>query len=342
MSERCCANCFSDVTIKAKIEKEGVLGRCKYCGAQKVTCLDVKFLADKLEIFLYRLIEDEAGENFSEILSLYGIFSESIKQKDKFVFDVFGYDVDKKYAFSFDSGSYQNQWEGFKEEIKHGNRFFPRAEIFSSLFGRGVEDGEAVFYQLLEQLKITINTDDCMYRARISEDKLGAEQMSCPPKEKVTGGRANPVGIPYLYLAENIKTCISEVRPNNTSKISVSKFKPVSELSVLDLTDPRKMCSAATFEEEQLEAVLGYLNLLEKFSSELSRPIRPESSHLDYIPTQFLCEFIKTVPGIDGLVFNSSLSDGKNYVFFLEEKLKAEEPFLYGVTRIEHSYEELK
>jgi hypothetical protein len=29
------------------------------------------------------------------------------------------------------------------------------------------------------------------------------EEMTCPPKEFASGGRANPSGIPFLYLSHN-------------------------------------------------------------------------------------------------------------------------------------------
>ena len=47
-----------------------------------------------------------------------------------------------------------------------------------------------------------------------------------------------------------------------------------------------------------------------------SKPVLPNRTHLDYIPTQFICEFFKTVCGFHGLVFNSSFGNGKNIVLF--------------------------
>ena len=165
--------------------------------------------------------------------------------------------------------------------------------------------------------------------------------MGCPPCEIVTGGRANPLGIPYLYVADSLITCISEVRPSNSSGVYVAQITPVRELSVLDLTTPRIHCSASAFGEEQLSAVLGFLGLLELFSDELSKPIRPENSNLDYIPTQFLCEFIKSEAKFDGIVFNSSFGQGKNYVFFDGDSLTPAAPIKYIVNKTVHEYEQI-
>ncbi|WP_162235647.1 RES family NAD+ phosphorylase [Pseudomonas congelans] len=284
--------------------------------------------------------EDENGIPFADILKSYGILSNGVRQTEILVNDIFGNNTaDKRFSFNFDVASYTDQWEDFKTELKHKNRFFPKATIHSSLFSRLTPgSNEGVLFQLLEQLKIPVDVRESFFRARISEIPLVAHQMGCPPCEIVTGGRANPRGIPYLYVADSLITCISEVRPSNSSGVYVAQITPVRELSVLDLTTPRKHCSASAFGEEQLSAVLGFLGLLELFSDELSKPIRPENSNLDYIPTQFLCEFIKSEARFDGIVFNSSFGQGKNYVFFDGDSLTPATPIKYIVNKTIHEY----
>lgn len=338
---RCCDRCFQDSVVVAKIISEGQINRCSYCGTNQVSCIDPVNLADKLELFTYSLSADENGYLFSEILAFYGLFSEQVRQPPALIDDIFGDGAaSQRFQFDFNVATYTDQWEEFKVELKHKNRFFPKATIHSSLFSRSTGDStDAVLFQLLEQLKTPVNTRESFFRARISENPLGADQMGCPPRERVTGGRANPLGIPYLYVADSLHTCISEVRPSNSSSVYVSEMTPVRELFVLDLTSPRKLCSASAFGEEQLPATLGFLGLLELFSEELSKPIRPENGNLDYIPTQFLCEFIKSEAKFDGLIFNSSFGDGKNYVFFDGETLTPAEPQKYVVNKTVHEYD---
>ncbi|WP_288841892.1 RES domain-containing protein [uncultured Deefgea sp.] len=327
----------------AKINAEGEVNRCSYCGARQVCCIDPSKLVDKLELFTYGLRIDDAGVSFEEILNRYGVLSNEVRNPATLINDIFGSEsAEIRYSFEFDVASYTDQWEEFKIELKHKNRFFPKAPIHSSLFSRlapGSTDG--VLFQLLEQLKIPVDTKESFFRARISSSPLIANQMGSPPQEVVTGGRANPLGIPYLYVADTLSTCISEVRPSNSSRVYVSQITPQKELSVLDLTAPRMLCAVSAFEEEQLSAVLGLLGLLELFSKELSRPIRPENSNLDYIPTQFLCEFIKSEAKFDGLAFNSSFGDGKNYVFFDGSFLIPSEPNAYVVNRTTHDYQQV-
>ncbi|WP_255309226.1 RES domain-containing protein [Gilliamella sp. WF3-4] len=77
--------------------------------------------------------------------------------------------------------------------------------------------------------------------------------MGSPPKGTSSAGRANPIGISYLYLANNLETCISEVRPNNASSIYVSKFNiNCEDMNILDLTNPKKDTSIMAFEADAL------------------------------------------------------------------------------------------
>lgn len=51
-----------------------------------------------------------------------------------------------------------------------------------------------------------------------------------PLRDKASEGRANPKGIPYLYLATTKEAPMSEVRPWIGSDISVGQFKLISQL----------------------------------------------------------------------------------------------------------------
>ena len=161
-----------------------------------------------------------------------------------------------------------------------------------------------------------------------------------PPPEHVSGGRANPIGIPYLYLADNVETCVAEIRPSNGSKINIAKFSLIKEVNLLDITEPRKKASFMVLEEEELRLSLKYIDLLEVFSEVLSIPILPHNSNLDYIPTQFLCEYFKTICKYDGIIFKSSFGHGCNIVLFNEECVRGEENIEYlRVSKISHEYQ---
>lgn len=51
---------------------------------------------------------------------------------------------------------------------------------------------------------------------------------------------------------------------------------------------------------------------------ELTRPVLPQGAAIDYVPSQFLCEFIKKC-GYDGVVYRSAVGDGINLALFKPE-----------------------
>lgn len=131
----------------------------------------------------------------------------------------------------------------------------------------------------------------------------GAEQSDAPPKEKTSGGRANPRNISYLYIAEDVKTAILEVRPNVTQEVSVATVKITKDLRLFDFcyTDPSESEMGKSFD-------LGII------SAAFSMPNFGDENN--YYATQYVCEYIKEM-GFDGIRFYSSLNpEGKNIVLF--------------------------
>lgn len=54
---------------------------------------------------------------------------------------------------------------------------------------------------------------------------------------------------------------------------------------------------------------------------------------IDYIPSQYLCEFIKK-SGFDGVVYRSSVSEGINLALFDPAQAVGGEVELYSVTKV--------
>ena len=49
--------------------------------------------------------------------------------------------------------------------------------------------------------------------------------MGCPPNKLTSSGRANPQGIPYLYLSKTPETTLYETRASYLDELSIGKFK---------------------------------------------------------------------------------------------------------------------
>jgi hypothetical protein len=64
---------------------------------------------------------------------------------------------------------------------------------------------------------------------------------------------------------------------------------------------------------------------------ELSKPIIPKEAALEYLPSQYLCEFIKSI-GFAGVLYQSSLGEGFNLALFDDTGLDFVEKTEYIVT----------
>ena len=160
-----------------------------------------------------------------------------------------------------------------------------------------------------------------------------AEQSDAPPKDKTSGGRANPKNISYLYIAEDLKTAMMEVRPNLTQEVSVATIKILKTLRLFDFcyVDP----------EEKAGKSLD----LSIISTAFSTPNFGNEN--DYYATQYLCEFIKEL-GFDGIRFYSSLNPpGKNIVLFNTKRnpttkskdYEIVESKVYSITKLDLNYQ---
>jgi hypothetical protein len=215
------------------------------------------------------------------------------------------------------------QWETLRDEMMYRNRWFLDMTLDTDRLR-----------QLLDHLQAA-GLPRTWYRARIrsGHDGYPIEQMGAPPKRLASHGRANPAGIPYLYLGSKPATAAAEIRPHTGEVACVADFT-IPEIRAVDLRHPRKLVSPFILEDAsaigQLRADLPFL---ERLGEELTRPVLPSGAAIDYIPSQYLCEFIKK-SGFDGVVYRSSVSDGINLALFDPAQAIGGHVTLYNVARV--------
>lgn len=219
-----------------------------------------------------------------------------------------------------------NRWQHFRAELMHKNRFFPQP---------GLDLGR--LRELLPHLLLS-DTDlpSVWYRARIQDgdESFPPAEMGAPPEKRASFGRANPAGIPYLYLASDSTTAISEVRPHAGETASVADFSISANLKIVDLGDPRRTVSPFVLADENEVALLrGDISLLEQLGAELTRPVLPQAAAIDFTPTQYLCEFIKNC-SFDGVMYQSAVGDGVNIALFDPAKAEVGSVTSYRVSRV--------
>ncbi|MBI5186931.1 MAG: RES domain-containing protein [Nitrospinae bacterium] len=214
-----------------------------------------------------------------------------------------------------------DRWNIFREELKHKNRYFPQQ----------APDLEHL-RNLFSYMNLPIGeSPELMYRARCNNEErmFSVDEMKKPPERAVSGGRANPIGIPYLYTASDPLTAIAEIRPHKGDSISVAEILINKRLILADLRNPRKTISPFKLIADDVNPYIE-IEYLCKLGEELTKPILPRDAHLEYLPTQYLCEFIKHC-GFDGVVYKSSVGEGDNYAIFNDDKLTIADVFLYNV-----------
>ncbi len=124
-----------------------------------------------------------------------------------------------KVDFNQDILENHQYWEKLKEELKWSRRFLSDINYMSEELGW---DG---FFNSQRELDIK----DTYFRARVHRESgmpaYALDKMGCPPSKKVNGGRANPLGIPYLYLSDKEETVLYEIRASYLDEVSVGYFQ---------------------------------------------------------------------------------------------------------------------
>jgi hypothetical protein len=344
----CCINCFEDNILKDHIGEYGSKGECDFCGSENVHCIDPEDLADLFMpvINLYRIVEDfmptydlkhRDGEFIWEKLDQeWGIFAIEYAKQEELLHAMFPCrdpkEGDPQFLHSWvereseywgtdreTTDELNDRWNDFCKEIISENRFFPRNKIDLELLS-----------ELLSSQNYSLLPDETLYRARIAEKgkRIPPHKMGKPPAEKSIHGRANPRGIPYLYLASDPDTAIKEIRPHLNDKVSVGKFKSLESLRLVDLRNPK--IESPFLHGENLEFLVVHLDYLRILGSEISKPVDKNDPELEYLPLQYLCEFIKNT-GYDGVAYKSSMGEGYNLAIFDDRKLKCTRTTLYDV-----------
>lgn len=323
----CCEKCFKDEEIKTRIRSLKVRGNCSVCGSHNV--------------FIYNTdVDDLLKDSFNELLDIFTLIDDlpdypeerTAVLKDELYnnWDIFNVTPDKihiiiknickdrydenprffKYPVGIldmvdedilkENSILQNHtWEEFVQAITTKTRFnikYINMEILSQYFS---------------QMKLTLKAGDIFYRARICDESVGeigysSDKMGAPPCGTASGGRANPEGISYLYLSNKPKVTLYEIRAGIYDYVTIAEFKLKQDIQVVDFNAIDKI---SPFREE-IDFVNYRINRdnLKKISYEISKPLGSSNRNmLDYLPTQYICDFIKSLDIYKGIKYESTL-----------------------------------
>lgn len=347
----CCTQCFTDKEIIGFILTNTTeTGVCDFCAQTNVPVIDARELEEQflqvVSVFkpvadLGIAVQEEKllRQKLQEIWNIFNlpeiqqqvllstILSGSIPADDRLLVEAVELEV--LVNPTPDGVIHEQKWESFANEIKNNNRFFLNEVVDLDLLA-----------ELLVNFSKTYSAGKIFYRGRVSEKSgIALAEMGKPPAEKSTAGRANPKGIPYLYVSTKVETTLYESRSSLLDYVTIAEFRLMEQLNVISLRGI-DLFSPFGF-GEQLSKHLANQKYLIRLEQELSRPIRRFDKELDYLPSQYLCEYVKSL-GYDAIEYGSSLiKDGINLAVFNDSKLEIRGSEVYEIIDVDFTFQKV-
>ena len=314
------------------------IGTCSYCLTEDQALLDPSALRDEFTTVIGIYREDDEGKSLGDWMRQDWAMFDHPRMDEARVMEILGDildagDIMRRNFSPRKEGTSDAlaRWKSLRIELMHENRYFPKSGI-------DLEHLEDLLPHLLlsaEELPVVW----CRARIHAGGGPFLPEEMGAPPRELATNGRANPAGIPYLYLASDPTTAISELRPDSGDEASVAEFTLRNGLKVIDLAFPRQTVSPFVLADasavEQLRADIGFL---EQLGDELTRPVLRRAAAVNYTPSQYLCESIKKC-GFHGVRYASAVGSGMNLALFRPEHGSVGALSTHRVTRVSIEHE---
>lgn len=126
-------------------------------------------------------------------------------------------------------------------------------------------------------------------------------------------GRANPRGIPCLYVATDAETAMSEVRPWLGANVSIGQFRLKKQVKLIDFSVGHAAGGRFFLEEPTPE--IREATIWTQVDKAFSEPVSNDMGSAEYVPTQIISEFFRK-QGFDGVVYKSNLGPGHNLALF--------------------------
>ena len=226
-------------------------------------------------------------------------------------------------------------WDDFCYNIKYVNRFHSQQINFVQL------------KKLLENMVIYIKKGTlALFRSRICDENsyitgYPETKMGAPHIPWITAGRMNSDGVQCLYLASDEETTFHEVRARDYDHVSVGEFVQVKDLRIVDLSLFDKIGPFSIPDFDMTWFAIN-IEIIRKIGDEIAKPMRRFDLTLDYVPTQYICDYIKHL-GYDGIKFKSTFaSGGMNYAIFDEKKFDCVNVKLVQIGNVGYEWETIE
>jgi hypothetical protein len=272
---------------------------------QEIIARLLKCKDEALDIILNMLPNFETVDPGEEDTSMYD---------DGIKYESFNDTIDRKNREHFERMQSTNDfnWDQFCWQVKHQNRMFRLEKSLDKLFDGSPET-------LLE-----IGKGSTVFRARAFSDELRDKNPNdylwAPPPSLATAGRMNHAFIPMFYGAFSEDCAIAEIQPFIGQTVAVGRFSFTRNITAFDFTIFDKIF------EGKYSAVDSWnrYSIVRHLQELISQPVNPTEKYLEYLPTQFLTEYIRDRFKVDAIIFFSSLrpkaKENRNIAIFLENE----------------------
>lgn len=352
-----CYSCIGEALLSKEIKDNGKRRRCSYCTKNKKS-VSLEKLAERIDevykeivcfgetITIYddndhsehlqqgdppseiisqmiECVDTRIGEEICQYLEDFYSFAVARDGEDNW------YDETSNYTIEIPKDySHHEKWSDFSNSVRHRRRFLntQASTLLEELIGPVLR--EEWPHNTSAIISISAEDNFYLYRARqanTSNTKKSIlasprKELGAPPPSLNMAGRMNPAGITVFYGCLDPLTTLAEIRVPVGGRAIIGKFQVIRTIRLLDLTKLDTSNAYLSYFEDSYVQKHGYKNFLRKFHSIIKKPVIPGEEALEYLPTQFLAEFLAThqAPPIDGLVFGSSQqsSNSKNIVLF--------------------------
>lgn len=350
MSDYICAIPFDDYAIKNFIKNNGIKKICYWTGEESTCILMadlIDFIDERIQFeyvepycagAVYNKKETFYEDRFPELLvqSSLEVLNDLLSETPFEILEYISEELSEQYWTAKElyvpsiGEIHAQSWEQFNFIIKHRVRFMffnesnkinaPSYAEFSDPYTILEEFKNAIF---IHDLIIKFDVDDLeVHRARMhkpQKEQLKLEELGPPPEKLAQANRLSPAGITMFYGAFEEETAIIEVLDINRPDyyITTARFSNLKPLKLIDFSSLKWISLFDKGNDEKRKTQI----LLYQFLADLTKPISSDGSqHIDYIPTQVVTEYLKTLfkselgEEIHGLIYPSSKRKAHNNI----------------------------
>ncbi len=224
-----CSECFQDFGLKHEARLLGhndnsVCPMCGHIDGKKMSYEDIRTLCERY--FIYGTYEKTMFGGASILnVSEGGLQESNIAVGEKLQHDISL--LYKQFAIEIFCAAPQTWRVG-------------QISWLEDLTSKNKRKKDRAIEKLIERMTPKIvGPRDIFYRMRrdIREDPIEDKMFDAPPSERASAGRLNTKGVPVLYAAFDIETCIHECRATINDILYIATIKPLLELKLLDFTE---------------------------------------------------------------------------------------------------------